>query len=227
MRIAIHQMSFLPWQGYYAKMLESDIFIESSEFQFSPNEMYHRTFKGDGADYLTIPIIKEKDQRIQDVLLRKDDLIKFRDSFKNYLFSYKKHPELKHWKRIYDLFEISMISCVNMNTLSGFINTFNSPVVQYLGLTNRLDKAYLDNGLHKTEQLLHILKQMSEAGTYISGGGGRSYLDTELLLNDGFSTNFQSITNPNLWHGSIVHLLFTKEKEEILEELRRNFSYDN
>jgi hypothetical protein len=225
MRIAIHQKSFLPYPGWFAKVLHSDQFLDLGGYQFSPNEMYHRTFMQTGK-YLTVPVIKEKDTSINNIKVRVDDLPKFADQILTYLRSYKGSL---HYKEIMALFDMPIkdLKDKKFNTLQEVIDAFNKPVLEYLGLDCKIiSNVNFNPELGKTDLLLDLLKQQAENGIYVSGGGARVYLDTELLESNGFSTEFQSRVNPDSWGCSIVHYLFHFSKEEILIKLKEDFSFE-
>lgn len=225
MKIAIHQKSFLPYPGWFAKVLHSDKFLDLGGYQFSPNEMYHRTFMHKDK-YLTIPVIKEKDTSINNIKVRVDDLPKFADQILTYLRSYKGS---KFYKETLELFNnpIKDLKDKKFNTLTEVIDAFNKPVLEYLGLDSKIDSCVNFNSeLGKTDLLVDLLKQKSQNGTYISGGGARVYLDTQLLESNGFNTEFQSRVNQDSWGCSIVHYLFNYNKEEILNKLKEDFSFE-
>lgn len=225
MKIAIHQKSFLPYPGWFAKVQHSDLFLDLGEYQFSPNEMYHRTFMSPDK-YLTIPIIKEKNTSINDIKLRIDDLPKFADQILTYLRSYKGSDRYKEVSKIFND-PIQDLKDKKYKTLNEVIDAFNKPVLTYLGFNSRIDSNInFNNNLSKTGLLVDLLKQKTQQGTYISGGGARVYLDTNLLESNGFNTEFQTRINKDSWGCSIVHYLFTYTKEEILTKLNEDFSFE-
>ena len=225
MKIAIHQKSFLPYPGWFAKVQHSDIFLDLGEYQFSPNEMYHRTFMQTDK-YLTIPVVKEKDTSINNIKVRVDDLPKFADQILTYLRSYKGCERYKEVSKIFND-PIQNLKDKKYKTLTEVIDAFNKPVLVYLGLDSRIDSdVNFNSNLSKTELLADLLKQKTTQGTYISGGGARVYLDTNLLESNGFKTEFQSRVNPDSWGCSIVHYLFNYSKDEILMKLKEDFSFE-
>ena len=225
MKIAIHQKSFLPYPGWFAKVQHSDVFLDLGGYQFSPNEMYHRTFMATDK-YLTIPVVKEKDTAINDIKVRVDDLPKFADQILTYLRSYKGSERYKEVCKIFND-PIQNLKDKKFTTLSEVIDAFNKPVLVYLGLDSRIDSCVnFNSNLSKTELLADLLKQKAQQGTYVSGGGARVYLDTNLLESNGFKTEFQSRVNQDSWGCSIVHYLFTYDKDEILIKLKEDFSFE-
>lgn len=63
MNVAMMQPTFLPWQGFFELIYQSDIFIFLDDFQFSV-QSYHqrnRLFSGPGkVDWYTVPVVKAR-----------------------------------------------------------------------------------------------------------------------------------------------------------------------
>ncbi len=57
--VGIHQPNFLPWLGYFHKMVRSDVFVLLNDVQFSKNSVGNRSHikrKDNIASYLTAPV---------------------------------------------------------------------------------------------------------------------------------------------------------------------------
>lgn len=63
MKVAMMQPAFLPWQGFFALVMEADTFIFLDDFQFSI-QSYHQRNKllvnQDSADWYTVPVKKKE-----------------------------------------------------------------------------------------------------------------------------------------------------------------------
>ena len=58
MLVAIHQPEYLPWLGYFEKMLRADVFVLLDNVQFSEGDFHNRTrIKGTaGVQWLSVPV---------------------------------------------------------------------------------------------------------------------------------------------------------------------------
>ncbi len=72
--VAGHQPNFLPWFGYFEKMLKCELFVYSDDVQF-PKQCYTNRVEipvGQGATFLTLPVKKGDDAHIADKRYVKD-----------------------------------------------------------------------------------------------------------------------------------------------------------
>ena len=58
MIVAIHQPQYLPWLGYFGKMLQADIFCYLDTVQYKKNEWQNRNRikTAQGWQWLTVPV---------------------------------------------------------------------------------------------------------------------------------------------------------------------------
>lgn len=69
---SIHQPHFLPWLGYFNKVLHSDVFIWLHSVQFRKNYFQNRTRIKNGTDapfWLTLPVHARLETQIEDVVI--------------------------------------------------------------------------------------------------------------------------------------------------------------
>ena len=81
--IGIHQPGYLPWLGFFKKMLNSDIFVYFDDVSFVKNNYYNRNLirANTGPLQLTIPIRMDEESKINDVKI---------DPTKNWQLKHKK-----------------------------------------------------------------------------------------------------------------------------------------
>ena len=81
--IGIHQPGYLPWLGFFKKMLNSDIFVYFDDVSFVKNNYYNRNLirTNAGPLQLTIPIRMDEESKINDVKI---------DPTKNWQLKHKK-----------------------------------------------------------------------------------------------------------------------------------------
>ena len=71
MIVAIHQPQYLPWLGYFNKMMASDIFCYLDNVQYKKNEWQNRNkiLSKDGWQWLTVPVLHRFGQDIREIVI--------------------------------------------------------------------------------------------------------------------------------------------------------------
>jgi hypothetical protein len=193
MRVAIHQPQYLPWLGYFHKMMMSDVFVFLDDVQFKKNEFQNRNRikTAEGASWLTVPVIHHFPQLISEV-----EINNRRDWRKKHLrtldMNYRKAP---YFDNFFPLFASGLtrdweyLSPLNIYSIE--------KISKALGIKKRFIKsselAPLENGA--TDRLIDICRKLG-ADTYISGAGGRSYLELGKFDEAGIKVQFQEFNHP-------------------------------
>lgn len=176
MIVSIHQPNYLPYVGFFQKMALSDVFVVLDTVQFSRDSYTQRTRirTKDGSMWLTIPVEKKNYfKQISEIPL----------------------PEDEKWLKNHKMSIIANYSkCKCFD--NSFINDYFSDNGKYANLQkfNEYGISYLKKklGIHtdivraseldlrlelgSTELLIDILETLG-ADTYISGLGGKKYMD--------------------------------------------------
>jgi len=232
MRVAIHQPQYLPWLGYFDKMDQVEVFVLLDTVQFKKNEWQNRNRikTAMGWQYLTVPVLHRFPQRIGEVEIN-NRVPWSRKHLQALISSYASAPFFdvhrpffeevytRPWQRLLDL---------NLTILNY--------LVEALGLRTKLVLASslaLPEPEGATERLIAICQALG-ADTYLSGVGGRGYLDLGRFEAAGIQVRFQEFRcptypqrfgpfEPNL---SIVDLLFNcgEGSLEILRQGRQETS---
>jgi len=224
MKIGIHQSSFLPYVGYWNKLINSDVFFDLGDFDFSPNEMYHRTFVYDSnkfpeLKYLTIPVKKEK-VIISNIQIT--DIKKHNDSLKNVLLWYKKNVKCFHWKNVYDL----IMSNNETDNLYKYNSYFIDSICKYLNVdTKIIRESGIKENLHKSERLIGIIKNhTADECIYLSGSGGRNYIENDLFEKNKISVQLPT-SNGEFFKGTIIDYLMRYSPEECKKIIAKQFNW--
>lgn len=215
-KVAIHQPNYLPWIGFFQKVACSDIFVILDTADFTKNGIIHRNKirTKEGWMWLTIPIENRyKKVIIKDVQLpnettwwgkhwrlimgnygRSKHFDEFKEYFEN-IYSEKKYKTLQELNEaiIFYLFE-----CFNIH-----------PTII------RSSELKLNPLFAKTDLNLEIVKLVG-GDMYISGIGGKEYIEVEKFEKEGIELRFFEFKNhtyPQRWDGfepymSAIDLLF-------------------
>jgi len=211
--IAIHQPNFLPWLGFFYKMVKSDVFVFLDNVQFSKNSYQNRVKikTPHGAVWLTVPVLHKFGQLTLEVKINNTE--KWREKhLRTFEMNYKKAP---FFKPIFDLLQ-EIYFKKEWELLVDFNTELILCISKYLGIKTEIMRASLLNaGGKSTELLVNILKELN-ASTYLSGKGGAKYQNEDVFKTIGIKliySNFEHPNYPQLWEGfleglSIVDLLF-------------------
>lgn len=214
MRIAIHQPQYMPWLGYFDKIDRSDLFVLLDDVQYKKNEWQNRNkIKSDqGPVWLTVPVRFSFGQTINEVAIDQGGRwgVKHRHTL---AACYGKAPFFAHYNgQLCELLEkewqqLGDLSCAGVELL-----------VTMLGMrTEIIRSSSLMITARKSDRLIEICRRVG-ATHYLSGAGGRAYLDCEAFRDAGVTVEFQEFVHPvyrqrfgafmpNL---SIVDLLFNE-----------------
>ena len=213
--VSIHQPNFIPWIGYFYKIVRSDIFVLLDNVQYTKNGFINRNRikVGKGTMWLTIPV-KTKGrfgQLIKEVEI--NNAVDWRNNhLKTLEMNYKKakffKPIFNGLKNIYYTADISNLC------------EFNIKIFEWLLSQLKLDKkviraSELDVKGKSTQLLIDIVKKVS-GNVYLSGFGGGNYQEENLFKNNGIELIYYDFKHPvyyQLWSNfiynlSIIDLLF-------------------
>ena len=70
MIVAIHQPNYIPWSGYFYKILKSDVFIFLDDAQYTKNSFINRNRikTPTGEAWLTVPVKASLTDKINEVV---------------------------------------------------------------------------------------------------------------------------------------------------------------
>ena len=215
MIVTIHQPEYLPWLGFFDRLFKSDAFVVLDDVGYQKNGFINRNKikTKDGWQWLTVPVKgRSPNKKINEVLIDNEkkwqegqlSFIKnnYSDSpyFETY-YDFLKETFNKNWEGISDL-DVYLIE-----KISGF-----------LGIKTKIEKvSTLDIGGEKNQRLINICKKI-RADAYLSGPGGKNYMDLDLFKKEGINVVFQEFSHPEysqmfkeqgfLKEMSVIDLLF-------------------
>lgn len=191
MIISIHQPQYLPWDNFFKKIKKSDCFIFLDNVEFQKNGLQNRNQikTSNGPIWLTVPIKQKLGQKISDVEI---------DNSKDW--------KKKHWKTISENYnKSSYFDNFKENFQNIFLSDWNNLselnikiILEILMILNIKTKIYKASDLNvqgrSTELLVNLCKKI-KSKTYLSGEGGKNYLDLEKFKEAGIKVIFEKNIN--------------------------------
>ena len=188
MKVTIHQPQYFPYPGFFHKLSISDVFIIMDDAQYDKRfTNRNKIMATNGWIWLTVPINKDHkflpNSRVEinnDISWRDEHWKKIYHSYANTRY-FKKYDVF--FKSIYErkwqsLFEL------NLETLQ--------KVIDILGIKVKIIKSSeLNVTGTSTEKLVNLCKAVG-ADTYVSGIGGRNYMDENLFGKNKIKLEFQN-----------------------------------
>ena len=228
MIVAIHQPQYLPWIGYFDKMLKADAFCYLDNVQFKKNEWQNRNRikTSQGWQWLTVPVEYRFPQKINEVKINR--AVDWRKKhFQTLISNYSKAPFFKE--------HVSFFEQAYARDWE-FISELNIFMIEYireklgrLGDKPTVLASHLKLSDDPTGRLIDICKTLG-AGTYLAGRDGSKYMDLESFKASGLKVITQDFQHPcypqrfgafvpNL---SVVDLLFNCGPQSIEKILASN-----
>jgi len=188
-----HQPQYFPYLGIFNKILQSDIFLFVDSTKFVSKVWHNRTLIKDKKDkvfYLTIPVTFNNGQIIKDIKLADNKWkIKHLKSIKNI------YGSSIYFDDLYPLIETVILQ--NSNYLIDY---------SLLSMKLILDKVSYDKknifiqskekiSGNKSDLIINIAKNFN-SNSYLSGEGGKNYVDEKYLKDNGISHKFNQFEHP-------------------------------
>jgi len=190
---AIHQPNFFPWLGFFDKIEKCDIFVLLDDVQV-PKKGGSYTNRvnfniGNKSQYFSAPIQKDS------LILNEIEFVKnnWRDKLiKTLQSNYAKSKNFSEYKE----FVFDLVSNKENNIAK--YNEFT--IIEFCKLldidTSKIKKSSIMNiSTTSTQRLIDIMKYKN-CDTYISGGGGDNYQDSELYKKNNIKLIYQDFEHP-------------------------------
>lgn len=206
--VAIHQPNFLPWIGYFYKMMKSDVFVILDNVQFSKGSFTNRNKikTPQGPKYITLPVITKNRNRQSILNCEISDKDKSVRSLINFVRnSYK---DSKYFNSYFNDFK--NILETDTKFLSEINISFIWWVVSVLDINIVIKRSSNMEGVSgsSTSRLISICKNL-ESNKYFSGFGGSKYQDEGMFRDEGIELVTTDFIHPvyfQLWGDFVPNL---------------------
>ena len=225
--IMIRQPGYMPNIGFFKKIEYSDIFVFLDDTQFSKDSFDNRNKikTKSTSKWISVPLKRPVfKKKLNQVMISYDtDWIK---SHTDLIYqNYKDAPYFSsYWNEIKKILEqkSNLLIDLNLNLISYFLK-----ILQINTTTIKSSELKITNT--KTQRLIDICAQLN-ASCYISGIGGKNYVDESLFKNSDIKLTYENSIHPNYnqIHGnfmknmSIIDLIFNEgeKSSEILNKIK-------
>lgn len=207
MIISAHQPAYIPWLGYFHKIILSDVFIILDNVQFEKNSFINRNKlkSSNGETWITVPLKMNghMDKMISDMEVDNS-----------------KHWNKKHWNTIYlnykkaDYFKVyqdqlEQIYLKERTSLIEITDEITKFILEVLEIdTKIIYQSELKIESKKQELIMEICKKM-QGDLFIFGEQGKNYVNKEYFQKNKIDVYFQEYFHPRynqLWGDFIPNL---------------------
>jgi hypothetical protein len=193
MIVAIHQPQFMPWLGYFDKIIQSDAFVFLDTVQFKKNEFQNRNKikNAQGWMWLTVPVSYKYPQYMKEVKInngidwRKKHIASLTINYQRSTYFHTLFPDVEQFYTRH------------AETIAGFNSESIIMLLKSLGVVKDTVFASTLGDLpdEPSERLAAICAAIG-ADTYLSGAGGKTYLDQGPFHARGIKVVFQEFQHP-------------------------------
>jgi len=220
MVLTAHQPAYLPWLGYFQKMMLSDEYVILDTVQFEKNSFINRNKikTSNGATWMTVPVLTKnyRAKTIADMEIN-NDLNWRKKHWLTLLNNYKKAP---FFERYGDFFKDMYTQ--EWYTLVDLINYSNKFFINELDIkTKFINLGDLDIASKKQDLIIDLCKERKSTN-FLFGSQGKDYVDVEKFELEKIEVSFQDYCHPTYrqqWgdfipYLSVVDLLFNEGPEK-------------
>jgi hypothetical protein len=231
MIIFVHQPEYIPWLGFFDKLARCNVFVIYDDAQFVHGSYHNRNRirTTRGWRWLTVPIVHHHPQQIKDVHISGTQ---WRQEHINILsHNYQKAPFFNdYFPQIKDALNF------NHELLLGLNLHLIKVIAEILELKIKMIRSseFPYHGQEKNEKLISICKFLG-ADIYLSGSGGKAYVDEKAFKNSNIKLQWHKYNHPSYLQSiggfqpnmSVLDLLFNAgpQSREII--LKGGATYEN
>jgi hypothetical protein len=201
--VSIHQPELFPYIGYFVKIYQSDIFVILDNVDFKKNNFQNRntiTLLNDEKTWLSFPVNKVKSGKlISETFINIDVWLKIK---RTVIQNYSKSP---YYSDLHELIQyVDLNLDTNLSLLNGKIIRFCLKKLNFK--TRVFNQSEIPVSGKKSELLLNICNYF-EAQVYLSGSGGKDYLEENIFEENGILLQYLTWEYEPIYHfksGSVL-----------------------
>ena len=192
--VSAHQPGYIPYIGLFNKMMQSDLFVLLDNVQYVKREWHNRNKIREytkGWMWLTVPVHRKMGfQQIKEITI---------DNSKNWRAVHRKSIQAAYGRTPYfhqyagffeDVYSMNWEKLIDLN------ETIITYIVNALDIQTKIVKGSTLKLVGKKTDLLIDMCKKTQSDTYLSGIGGRQYLDEEKFEEHGITLAYQDFHHP-------------------------------
>jgi len=186
MKVAIHQPQYIPWLQFFYKIDRADIFINLDTVSFQKGGVQNRNkILTNGVEaWLTVPVKHNLGQALNKVEINNESNWS-KKHLSTLVQNYSKSKYFKHY-----LPELEMIYSDKWMLLSDLNFYLMKKILKWLDISTPIHKSSEMNAIGSgSELILNICKEVG-ASSYLSGQGGKNYMDLKSFQAAGITVEF-------------------------------------
>lgn len=190
--ISIHQPVYLPWLGFFKKIISSEIFVFLDDIQYEKNGWHNRnkikTF--DGSMWLTVPVNSKTDVKLNEILIENKSKWSTKHS-KSISINYFKSKYFEtYWSDLELIYQKNHDRLINLN-----LEIINFILKKMNIKTKIVFSSELKISKSNSDRILEICKKLN-ADSYLSGIQGKNYLKLNDFAENKIDVLFQNFQHP-------------------------------
>lgn len=208
MILSVHQPQYIPWLGYFDKIAKSGHFVFLDCVQYKEREFQNRNkVRTDkGAIWLTVPVESKGMGRQRIDQVRVDNSVDWRRKHWDTLKAC--YGRAAHFREYSAFFEDTYSR--QWHTLMAL----NVHIIEYLLKSLSINtpisfESALKTSTSSTDRIIEICRKLG-ADTYLSGSGGKDYLEEEKFQAAGIRLEYQHFVHP------VYHQQFMRDEHDFL-----------
>ncbi len=194
MILSVHQPQYLPWLGFFDKIRQSDCFVYLDQVQYKEREYQNRNRvrTKEGWMWLTVPV---KSTGLGRQCIRSVEVDNSSDWAKKHLASlekcYNRAPFFKeHYQFLEEVYTTRWEKLVDLNIkITGYL------LEQFKITTPVKMESSVGTTSLSTGRIIELCLAL-KADTYLSGTGGKDYLEEEKFSQAGIRLEYQQFAHP-------------------------------
>jgi len=204
--VMIRQPGYMPNLGFFKKIQSSDIFVFLDDVQFSKDSFDNRNKIKTISDFdwITVPLQRPVYGKKLNQILISDSTNWIKKHSDLIYENYKSAPFFSsYWYEIKQILDRKFNSLIelNLNLINYFLKILEIP-------NETIKSSELKTSKTKTERLIEICKLLN-ASCYISGKGGKNYIDETLFQKSNIDLTYENFIHPQYsqLHGNFIENL--------------------
>lgn len=195
MIVSIHQPNYIPWLGFFSKIIRSDVYVVFDDVQFPRGKDYanrNQIKTNNGKLWLTVPVIGKSDLKPWNTIEINNNgwVDKHLSNIESF---YKKAPYFNsYFPEIKEILSKnhSLLIDLNIDLIKFFLHCLESDTQIVFSSQFKTEKTGLD-------KILLILKELNTT-EYISGEGegSRRYIDENIFKQNNIKLTWQQYNHP-------------------------------